>query len=216
MATSTISLPVKNAQGQETGAVEIRPEWLEFEKGAQAVHLAVVAHRAACRSGTACTKTRSEVRGGGAKPWRQKGTGRARAGSTRSPLWRGGGTIFGPKPRDYSKKVNKKVRRLAVKRAFSERLKAGDVLVVEDIAPSRPKTREVKALLSGVGAGEHVLVVVNSPSENLKLGARNLPNVQVLPAAAVDTYRLLRYRKILFDKAGLEAFLARIRPQEGE
>jgi len=204
MADTTLT--IRTADGGEAGMVELRAEWLELDKGKQAVHDAVVAHLAARRSGTASTKTRAAVRGGGAKPYRQKGTGRARAGSIRSPLWRGGGVIFGPHPRSYAKKLNKKVRRLALKRAFSERVDAGDVLVVDEFALDVPKTRAVVDLLRKVDAGEHVLIVVEQLTDNLKLATRNLPNVFAVDAAAVHTYLLLGFRKILFTKAGLDVF----------
>ncbi|NOY81165.1 MAG: 50S ribosomal protein L4 [Kiritimatiellaeota bacterium] len=200
------TLTIRTADGGEAGTVELKSDWLEFEKGRQAVHDAVVAHLAARRSGTACTKTRAAVRGGGAKPFRQKGTGRARAGSTRSPLWRGGGVIFGPHPRSYAKKLNKKVRRLALKRAFSDRVAEGDVVVVDEFVLDAPRTREAANLLEKLGIGEHVLIIVDKMTDNLRLATRNLPNVFAVDAAGAHTYQLLYYRKLLFTKAGLDAF----------
>src|SRR5437867_12301291 len=126
-----MKLPVKNSNGQDQGELEVKFEMIEGGRGTQAVHDAVVGFRANQRMGTACTKTVGEVAGTNKKPWRQKGTGRARAGSFRSPLWRGGGVVFGPKPRDYRKKVNQSTRQLALKKAFSERLKAVDAIVVD-------------------------------------------------------------------------------------
>src|SRR6476659_3175892 len=134
-----MKLTIKNVQGGEAGELNLGFQPVEADKGSQAVHDVVVAYRAAQRSGTACTKTMGEVAGSGKKPWRQKGTGRARAGSFGSPLWRGGGVVFGPKPRDFGKKVSKNTRHLALRKALSERLKAGDVLVLEEVTLSSPK-----------------------------------------------------------------------------
>src|SRR6476646_614745 len=137
-----MKISVKNIQGQDQGELEVKFELIENGKGTQAVHDTVVAYRAAQRSGTACTKNVGDVAGTNKKPWRQKGTGRARAGSFQSTLWRGGGVVFGPKPRDFGKKVNAKTRHLALRKALSERLKAGDVVVVDDFKLGSPKTKE--------------------------------------------------------------------------
>src|SRR5271169_4620772 len=128
-----MKLPVKNIQGKDQGELEVKLQLVEDGRGTQAVHDTVVAYQAAQRMGTACTKNVGEVAGTNKKPWRQKGTGRARAGSFQSPLWRGGGVVFGPKPRDFTKKVSRTTRQLALRKALSERLKAGDVIVVDDI-----------------------------------------------------------------------------------
>src|SRR5215470_15631918 len=136
-----MKLTIKNTQGQDAGELNLSFQPVEANKGGQAVHDTVVAYMAAQRSGTACTKTMGEVAGTGKKPWRQKGTGRARAGSFQSPLWVGGGVVFGPKPRDFGKKVPRKTRHLALRKALTERLKAGDVLVVDDLKLDSPKTR---------------------------------------------------------------------------
>src|SRR5512144_3330259 len=128
-----MKLTIKNIKGNDQGELEVKFPLIEDGKGTQAVHDTVVAHQAAQRSGTASTKTMGEVAGTGKKPWRQKGTGRARAGSFASPLWRGGGVVFGPKPRDFAKKVSRKTKQLALRKALSERLKAGDVVVVDDL-----------------------------------------------------------------------------------
>src|SRR5881296_193419 len=137
-----MKISVKNTQGQEQGELEVTLALIENGKGTQAVHDTVVAYQAAQRMGTACTKNMGEVAGTGKKPWRQKGTGRARAGSFQSPLWRGGGVVFGPRPRDFGKKISKATKQLALRKALSERLKAGDVIVVDDIKLNSPKTRE--------------------------------------------------------------------------
>src|SRR6476620_11809511 len=143
-----MKLTIKNTQGGDAGELNLGFEPVEAEKGSQAVHDVVVAYMAAQRSGTACTKTMGDVAGSGKKPWRQKGTGRARAGSFASPLWRGGGVVFGPKPRDFSKKINNTTKQLALRKALSERIKAGDVLVVDDLKLESPKTKGFLGVLS--------------------------------------------------------------------
>src|SRR3954465_13343776 len=140
---------------------------IEDGKGSQAVHDVVVAFRAAQRSGTACTKTMGEVAGTGKKPWRQKGTGRARAGSFASPLWRGGGVVFGPKPRDFGKKVSRKTKQLALRKALSERLKAGDVIVVDDLKLGSPKTKDFIGVLSALDLKGTALIVSQDVDKNL-------------------------------------------------
>src|SRR5436190_4896765 len=145
-----MKLPVKNIQGKDSGELEVKFALVEDGRGTQAVHDVVVAYNAARRMGTACTKNAGEVAGTNRKPWRQKGTGRARAGSFQSPLWRGGGVVFGPRPRDFGKKISKATKQLALRKALSERLKAGDVIVVEDIRLSSPKTKEFVALLGAL------------------------------------------------------------------
>src|SRR6266852_17430 len=142
-----MKLPVKNIKGQDQGEVQVSFPLVEGGRGTQAVHDTIVAYRAAQRMGTACTKNVGEVAGTNRKPWRQKGTGRARAGSFRSPLWRGGGVVFGPRPRDFSKKVGRKTRQLALRKALTERLKAGDVLVVDDLKLESSKTKEFAGIM---------------------------------------------------------------------
>src|SRR5262245_42185857 len=143
-----MKISVKDIKGKSAGELEVRFPCVEGGKGTQAVHDVVVAYQAAQRSGTACTKNVGEVAGSNKKPWRQKGTGRARAGSFQSPLWVGGGVVFGPKPRDFSKKVSRKTKQLALRKALSERLSAGDVLVVDDLKLESAKTKEFAGILS--------------------------------------------------------------------
>src|SRR5258706_10151403 len=145
-----MKLSVKDIKGQDAGELEVKLSLIENGRGTQAVHDVVTAFRAAQRMGTACTKNVGEVAGSNKKPWRQKGTGRARAGSFQSPLWRGGGVVFGPKPRDFAKKVSRSTRQLALRKALSERLKAGDVLVVDEIKLNSPKTKDFLGLLSAL------------------------------------------------------------------
>src|ERR1700748_2541080 len=142
-----MKLPVKTIQGKDSGELEVKFALVEDGRGTQAVHDVIVAYNAAQRMGTACTKNAGEVAGTNKKPWKQKGTGRARAGSFRSPLWRGGGVVFGPKPRDFTKKVSRSTRQLSLRKALSERLHAGDVLVVDDIKLGSAKTKEFVGVL---------------------------------------------------------------------
>ena len=200
-----MKISVINTTGAAAGEVEFADKLLIKDgKGTQAVHDTVVAYMANQRLGTAKTKQISEVRGSGKKPWRQKGTGRARAGSFASPLWRGGGVVFGPQPRDYSIKVPQKVKALAFRKALSERLLAGDVVVVDDLKLSSHKTKEFAGLVGKLAPQAATTLVVTEPVENnLKLAARNLPAVQVEPADSVNTYELLRFDKIVVTKAAL-------------
>src|SRR5436309_11909164 len=145
-----MKLTIKDAQGKDQGELEVKFPLVENGKGTQAVHDAVVAYQAAQRMGTACTKNVGDVAGTNKKPWRQKGTGRARAGSFQSPLWRGGGVVFGPKPRDFAKKVSRSTRQLALRKALSERLRAGDVVVVDDFKLGSAKTKDFVGLLSAL------------------------------------------------------------------
>jgi len=199
-----------NAVGVETGNVEIPDTLLELEKGTQAVHDAVVALTNARRAGTASTLQKGEVAGTGAKPWKQKGTGRARAGYKQSPLWRGGGTAFGPKPRDYSVKVNKKVAKLAFRRALSEKLSSGAIRVVDPIVADSPKTKVFTAILKAQGIAGPVLVVVDTVARDLELAARNVPRVELVGATDVNVYQLLRYPAVLVNTAGMEQLMARL------
>src|SRR5713226_5064869 len=145
-----MKLTIKDTKGNNQGELDVKFAVVENGKGTQAVHDVVVAYQAAQRMGTACTKTMGEVAGTGKKPWRQKGTGRARAGSFASPLWRGGGVVFGPKPRDFGKRVSRKTRQLALRKALSERLHAGDVLLVEDLKLPSPRTKEFTGVLTAL------------------------------------------------------------------
>src|SRR5215475_11929817 len=175
----SMKLTIKDLKGNSQGELETRFPLVENGKGTQAVHDTVVAYQAAQRMGTACTKNVGEVAGTNKKPWRQKGTGRARAGSFQSPLWRGGGVTFGPKPRDFAKKVSRKTRHLALRKALSERLQAGDVVVVEDLKLDSPKTKTFVAALSALELKGTALIVAQGADKNLSLASRNLPNVSV-------------------------------------
>lgn len=185
-------------------------EVVENGKYTQAVHDVIVAMRAARRSGSANTKTKAEVNLSGAKPWRQKGTGRARAGYKSSPVWVGGGVVFGPKPRDYRKKVPKQVRRIALRKALSERIKAGDVLIVSKFAVDAPKTKQFVALLQGVTPEPRTLVISTSFDPDTYRAARNVQPAQLVTAAEVNTEQLLRYRKIVMTGEALAQLAERM------
>src|SRR5689334_6027402 len=174
-----MKLTVKDIQGNDQGELDVNIPLIENGKGTQAVHDVVVAYQAAQRMGTACTKTAGEVAGTNKKPWRQKGTGRARAGSFQSPLWVGGGVVFGPKPRDYRKKVSKSTRQLALRKALTERLNAGDVIVVDDFKLGAPKTKDFISALAALEVKKTALVVIDGANENLERASRNVQNVEV-------------------------------------
>jgi len=179
-------------------------EFIENGRGTQAVHDAVVALRANRRAGTHGTKTKGTVQKSGSKPWRQKGTGRARAGYTASPIWRGGGVVFGPHPRDYSKKISKKTKKLALKKALGERIKKGDVNVVENFQLANPKTKDLIDQLTAWKIAPSVLLIEARPNLNLLLASRNVPKVELVSVADVNTEQLLRYNKILISNEALE------------
>jgi large subunit ribosomal protein L4 len=183
---------------------------IEDGKGTQAVHDVVVAYQAAQRMGTACTKNVGEVSGSNKKPWRQKGTGRARAGSHQSPLWVGGGVVFGPRPRDFSKKVSRKTRALALRKALSERLKAGDVVLVDDLKLASPKTKDFVSLMSTLELTGTTLVVSTGTDKNLTLASRNIENVALTTSDSLNTYDILRPDKLLFTKSAFEKVEARL------
>ncbi|AFY65281.1 50S ribosomal protein L4 [Geitlerinema sp. PCC 7407] len=194
-----VNCVVRDWQGQEVGQASLDLKVAKEETAAHIVHRALVRQMANARQGTASTKTRAEVSGGGRKPWRQKGTGRARAGSNRSPLWRGGGVIFGPKPRDYSVKMNRKERRLALRTAFQSR--SEDLIVVEEFADklAQPKTKELMSAIArwGVGADSKVLLIVSERNETVYLSARNVANLKLISATNLNVFDLLAADKIV-------------------
>ena len=199
-----MKIAIKNLEGKNQGELEVKFPLIENGRGTQAVHDTVTAYRAAQRSGTASTKTAGEVAGTNKKPWRQKGTGRARAGSFQSPLWVGGGVVFGPKPRDFSKKVSKKTKQLSLRKALSERLKAGDVVVVDDLKLASPKTKEFAGVISKLELKGTTLVVSTGADKNLSLASRNIPTVAVATSDSLNTYDVLRPDKLLFTRSAFE------------
>ena len=209
-----MKLTVKDIQGKEQGELSLSFQPVEEGKGNQAVHDVVVAYMAAQRMGTACTKTMGDVAGSGKKPWRQKGTGRARAGSFASPLWRGGGVVFGPKPRDYTKKVTKKTKQLALRKAITERIKAGDVMVLNELSLDSGKTKGFVGLLKTLNVTGTSLVVTEQASENLSRASRNVQGVEVTNSNTLNTYQVLKYKNIVFTRSALEALNSRLAQEE--
>lgn len=186
---------------------------IENGKGTQAVHDVVVALRASRRSGTASTKTKATVNLSGKKPWRQKGTGRARAGYASSPVWVGGGVVFGPHPRDYTKKVSKTVKRLALRKALSSRIAAGDVLVMENFAVNEPKTKQFVKLLLDATTEKKVLVISRKFDEATGKAARNVQSAQLATSSGVNTEQLLAFKKIIVTHDALSQLAERISKQ---
>lgn len=182
----------------------------EGDKGLQAVKEVIVAINANNRQGTHSTKTRGEVRGGGKKPWRQKGTGRARAGSIRSPLWVGGGVVFGPKPRDYSKKINAKVKRLAFSRALYDRVVAGELAVIENFDPGLAKTKAVNEVVGRIAPSGKVLLVDAPFAAITARASRNIARVSLQEAAKLNTLDLAQHARIIVSTKALEQILARV------
>ena len=205
-----MKLTIKDSKGNNQGELEVKFDLVENGKGTQAVHDTVVAYHAAQRMGTACTKNVGEVAGTNKKPWRQKGTGRARAGSFQSPLWRGGGVVFGPKPRDFSKKVGRKTKQLALRKALSERLRAGDVLLVDDLKLDSARTKDFAGVLSALELKGSTLIISQAADKNLSLASRNIQNVALTTSDAVNTYDILRPDKLVFTKGAFEQIEARL------
>ena len=185
-------------------------EVVENGKYTQVVHDVVVALRANRRSGTASVKTKATVSGSGSKPWRQKGTGRARAGYKSSPVWVGGGVVFGPHPHSYAKKVSKTNKRIALRKALSERIKMADVIHVESFASAEAKTKSFLATLTSITTEPKPLVVAEAFTEATYLGARNIQSVLLMTAAEVNTEQMLDYRKVILTQDGLVALSARL------
>ena len=190
--------------------VNVDDSQLILDKGEQAVKDAVTAIRNAMRAGTASTKGKGEVAGSNKKPWKQKGTGNARAGFRQAPVWRGGGVAHGPKPRDFSQKINKKVMKLAFARALSDKIKSGDVIVVDEFKFEAPKTKLMAAFLKGLGVDRTAVIVQKEVDDTTLLVTSNLPRVDYSTAQALDVYSLLVARKVVCDKAGFDVLLSRI------
>ncbi|OLN23107.1 50S ribosomal protein L4 [Domibacillus antri] len=195
---------VLNQTGSEVGDIELNDAVFGIEPNEHVVFEAVVMQRASLRQGNHKVKNRSEVSGGGRKPWRQKGTGRARQGSIRSPQWRGGGTVFGPTPRSYSYKLPKKVRRLALKSVLSSKVKEQNILVLEALSFDAPKTKEFVNVLKNLSVDSKALIVTDTVNEFVALSARNIPGVTVVEAAGINVLDLLGHDKLIMTKAAVE------------
>ena len=194
---------IKKSDGEKAGTIELDEQIFGIEPNVAVMHQVVNAQLAAKRAGTHNTKTRAEVRGGGAKPWKQKGTGRARAGSSRIPHWRGGGIALGPKPRDYSQRTPKKMKKLALRSALSDRATSNNVFVVESWDFETPNTKAAKLALEAIGAEGKVLVVVDTQDSNIHKSFRNLGHVNVLSADQLNVFDILVSDSVVFTKSSL-------------
>lgn len=194
------SAKVYDLSHNEVGEIQLSDAIFNVEMNAGLVHQAVVMQLASQRLGTHATKTRGMVRGGGKKPWKQKGTGRARAGSRRSPLWRGGGTIFGPHPREYGFSMPRKQRRLALKCVLSDKVKSGDLIVLDSLDFDAPKTKQVVKLLKDFSIEQKSLFITAESKENVERSARNIPGVKAIEALGLNVYDILYHDKLFITK----------------
>ncbi|WFA05437.1 MULTISPECIES: 50S ribosomal protein L4 [Bacillus] len=193
-----------NQNGSTAGDIELNDSVFGIEPNESVVFDAILMQRASLRQGTHKVKNRSEVSGGGRKPWRQKGTGRARQGSIRSPQWRGGGIVFGPTPRSYAYKLPKKVRRLAIKSALSSKVQDNNLIVLEDLTLDAVKTKEMAAVLTGLSVEKKALIVTADVNETVALSARNLPGVTVVEANGINVLDVVGHEKLVMTKAAVE------------
>lgn len=214
-----MKVAIKDTTGADKGEKKAKFTPVDDDKGQQAVHEAVVAYNAAQRSGNACTKTVGEVAGTGAKPWRQKGTGRARVGYKRNPIWRGGGVAHGPKPRIYIKKLNKKVRDLAVRKAFTERVKDGQVVILDGLKLDKPATSQLSKTLNALGIDANkpasakfksAVLVTGEADSNIALSARNIERIRSTTSDTLTTYEILWPDVLVFTTDGYEKFEERL------
>ena len=214
-----MKVAIKDTSGADQGELKAKFPPVDDDKGQQAVHEAVVAYNAAQRSGNACTKTVAEVAGTGAKPWRQKGTGRARVGYKRNPIWRGGGVAHGPKPRVYIKKLNKKVRDLAVLKAFTERVKDGQVVILDELSLDKPATAQLSKILKALGIDarkpasaryKSAVLITAEADNNVALSARNIERVRSTTSDSLTTYEILWPDVLVFTKDAYEKFEQRL------
>ena len=204
-------LKVWNQEGKIVEEIELNPKIFDGKVNHALIYQAVVTYLANQRRGLASTKTRGEVKGSGRKPWPQKGTGRARVGSIRSPLWRGGGIVFGPKPRDYSKKLPQRMKNLALKSALNAKLKDDQIMIIEDIKIDKPKTKEAVSILRNLNLnGEKIRIVIDKEDRNLKLAVRNLEKVELEKAETLTTYTALDCKKLIITKDSLKKLEERI------
>ena len=194
---------VYNMAGQQVGEIELSEAVFGIEPNQAVVHEVVKNHLANCRQGTQSALTRAEVSGGGRKPWRQKGTGRARQGSTRAPQWTHGGIVFAPKPREYRYALNKKVRRLAMKSALSSKVRDNEMVVIDQITADSYKTKTIADMLKAVGSEKKALIVLSTMDEKVIASARNIPGVITTPATLLSVYDIINAKALVIDKAAL-------------
>ncbi|WP_127532426.1 50S ribosomal protein L4 [Paenibacillus kobensis] len=193
-----------NVSGSQVGEVELADSVFGIQPNSHVLHSAVLLQQAAERRGTHKTKGRSEVRGGGRKPWKQKGTGRARQGSIRAPQWVGGGTVFGPTPRSYAFKLPRKVRRLAIRSALSTKVIGNEIVVLDQLTLATPKTKEFAAILNNLKVARKALVVTANYEDNVALSARNIPGVKFVAAEGINVLDVLQYDKLIITKEAVE------------
>lgn len=200
-----LNIAVYNQEGQKIKDTELNESVFGIEPNNQAIFDMVLLQRASWRQGTHKVKNRTEVRGGGRKPWRQKGTGRARQGSIRAPQWRGGGVVFGPTPRSYTFKLNKKVRQLALKSALSQKVIDNEMMVLDTIAFDAPKTKSMVKVLENLEANRKTLIVMDEVTENVALSARNIPGVKVIDSKGLNVYDILNSTKLVITEGAVKA-----------
>jgi len=197
------TVAVKDISGKTVGNMDLNPDIFDIEINEHAVHMAVVQYLANQRQGTKSAKTRAEVRGGGRKPWRQKGTGRARQGSTRSPQWTGGGVVFAPKPRDFSFKLNKKLKRLALKSVLTDKVKQGNLVVLESLDLPEIKTKAMVNVCSSLALNK-ALIVMDGSNTNVMMSARNIPTIKTAGVNTINVYDILNHESLVVTKAAIE------------
>ncbi len=198
-------VPLYNVSGEQVGEIDLNESVFGINVNQSVLHDAVVAYLANQRQGTHDTKTRGEVRGGGRKPWRQKGTGRARHGSIRSPIWKGGGIVFGPHPRDYSIRLPKRVKRLAIKSALSSKVESGNIIVLDQLKLEKPKTKDMVRILENLKASTNkALVVTAAQDENVIKSARNIEGVKPTSASFLNVYDLLAHQTLVITKDAVQ------------
>ena len=203
------TVDIVNTKNEKVGEIELSAKVFDLDVKEHLLHDVVRQQRAAKRAGNACTKTRVEVRGGGAKPWRQKGTGRARAGTNNSPIWRGGGVTFGPKPRDYSFKLNKKVRKQAIAMAISARLQEGNLVVVDEFTMDAIKTKDFVNIMKDFEF-ENCLLITEGKNDNLNKSARNVNGFKVMSTEGLNVYDILLHKKLMLVKPAIESIEKRL------
>jgi large subunit ribosomal protein L4 len=208
-----VSLPLHDKSGKASGSIEAKDSVFLIPVKESVVHSVLVSQRAGARQGTASTKTRGEVRGGGKKPWKQKGTGRARAGTSRSPLWRGGGVMFGPKPRDYSKPLPKKVRQLALNMAIADKVKSNEVKVVDDILLTDSKTKLFMEIVKNLGV-DSAIMALDAAGAAEKKAAANIEKIKVVSSKNLSVFDILKYGTLVLDKSAVSNIEERFQTKE--
>lgn len=208
-------IPIRNMKGEQIGEYELADSLLEFDKGLQAMHDAVVAYQANQRTATASTLSKGEVAGSNRKLWKQKGTGRARTGLRQSPVWRGGGVAFGPKPRRHTKKLTKKMAQLAFRRAVSEKVAAGQILVLDELALEQAKTKEMQTVVKNLAVQRGALFLVGELDPKVALAARNLQRVELTSSKMANIYQVLRYPTVVVTRKGMSDLEGRLQKKNG-